>query len=114
VREGILAKFRIATPRGASFTTAGDYGYEMEALAPIDAEIFEVPSGSEDEFVSAFDTDFCLVGYARIGRLYNFLNLSVHRNSWSCRHRTSRLVHCVDSVRCLTKAKGLRGEGRWL
>ena len=48
-----MAKFRIATPRGASFTTAGDYGYELEALTPIDAEIFEVPSGSEDEFVSA-------------------------------------------------------------
>jgi hypothetical protein len=48
-----LAKFRIATPRGASFTTAGDYGYELEALTPIDAEIFEVPAGSEDEFVSA-------------------------------------------------------------
>src|SRR6266403_1569943 len=51
--EGPLAKFRIATPRGASFTTAGDYGYELEALTPIDAEIFEVPAGSEDEFVSA-------------------------------------------------------------
>jgi len=48
-----LAKFRITTPRGASFTTAGDYGYELEALTPIDAEIFEVPAGSEDEFVSA-------------------------------------------------------------
>jgi D-3-phosphoglycerate dehydrogenase len=48
-----LAKFRIATPTGASYTTAGDYGYEMEALTPIDAEIFEVPPGSEDEFVSA-------------------------------------------------------------
>ena len=48
-----MAKFRIATPRGASFTTAGDYGYEMEALTPIDAEIFEVPSGSEDDFVNA-------------------------------------------------------------
>ena len=31
----------------------GDYGYEMEALAPIDAEIFEIPPGSEDEFVAA-------------------------------------------------------------
>src|SRR5260370_154073 len=51
--EGHLAKFRIATPTGASFTTAGDYGYEMEALTPIDAEIFEVRPGSEDEFVSA-------------------------------------------------------------
>src|SRR5260370_16221750 len=51
--EGHLAKFRIATPTGASFTTAGDYGYEMEALTPIDPEIFEVRPGSEDEFVSA-------------------------------------------------------------
>ena len=48
-----MAKFRIATPTGASFTTAGDYGYEMEALTPIDAEIFEIRPGSEDEFVSA-------------------------------------------------------------
>jgi len=48
-----LAKFRIATPAGASFTTAADYGYEMEALTPIDAEIFEIPPGSEDEFVAA-------------------------------------------------------------
>ncbi len=48
-----MAKYRIATPTGASFTTAGDYGYEMEALTPIDAEIFEVRPGSEDEFVAA-------------------------------------------------------------
>ena len=48
-----MAKFRIATPTGASFTTAGDYGYEMEALTPIEAEIFEVRPGSEDEFVAA-------------------------------------------------------------
>lgn len=49
-----MAKFRIATPAGASFTVAGGgYGYEMEALAPIDAEIYEIAPGSEDEFVSA-------------------------------------------------------------
>ena len=48
-----MAKFRIATPTGASFTTAGDYGYEMEALRPIDAEIFEIRPGSEDEFITA-------------------------------------------------------------
>jgi D-3-phosphoglycerate dehydrogenase len=35
------------------YTTAGDYGYEIEALTPIDAEIFEVRPGLEDEFVSA-------------------------------------------------------------
>ena len=45
-----MAKFRIATPAGASFTVAGgDYGYELEALTPIDAEIYEIPAGSEDE-----------------------------------------------------------------
>jgi D-3-phosphoglycerate dehydrogenase / 2-oxoglutarate reductase len=49
-----LAKFRIATPAGVSFTVAGGgYGYEMEALTPIDAEIYEIPAGSEDEFVAA-------------------------------------------------------------
>ena len=49
-----MAKFRIATPAGASFTVAGGgYGYEMEALTPIEAEIYEVKAGSEDEFVAA-------------------------------------------------------------
>src|ERR1051325_4437186 len=53
-REDSLAKFRIATPAGVSFTVAGGgYDYEMEALIPIDAEIYEVPNGSEDEFVAA-------------------------------------------------------------
>ncbi|MGE3781982.1 MAG: C-terminal binding protein [Alphaproteobacteria bacterium] len=53
-QEGRVARFRIATPAGASFTVAGgDYGYEMEALTPVDAEIFEIPPGSEDEFVAA-------------------------------------------------------------
>jgi len=52
--EDRVAKFRIATPAGASFTVAGGgYGYELEALTPIDAEIFEVAAGSEDEFVAA-------------------------------------------------------------
>ena len=46
-----MAKFRVATPAGASFTVAGGgYGDEMEALTGIDAEIYEVPAGSEDEF----------------------------------------------------------------
>jgi D-3-phosphoglycerate dehydrogenase len=49
-----LARFRIVTPAGASFTTAGGgYEYEMEALAPLDAEIVEIPAGSENEFISA-------------------------------------------------------------
>ena len=49
-----MAKFRIATPAGASFTVAGGgYGYEMEALTPIDAEFYEIAAGSEDEFIAA-------------------------------------------------------------
>jgi D-3-phosphoglycerate dehydrogenase len=49
-----LAKFRIATPAGVSFTVAGsDYSYEMEALTALDAEIYEIPAGTEDEFVAA-------------------------------------------------------------
>jgi D-3-phosphoglycerate dehydrogenase len=49
-----LAKFRIATPAGASFTVAGGgYDYELEALTPIEAEIFEIPGGSEEAFVAA-------------------------------------------------------------
>jgi D-3-phosphoglycerate dehydrogenase / 2-oxoglutarate reductase len=52
--EGRVAKYRIATPAGVSFTVAGGgYGYEMEALTPIDAEIYEIPAGTEDEFVAA-------------------------------------------------------------
>src|SRR5919204_4664822 len=53
-RRDRVAKFRIATPAGASFTVAGGgYGYEMEALTPIEAEIYEVAAGSEDEFAAA-------------------------------------------------------------
>ena len=51
--EAALAKFRIATPAGTSYTTASDYSYEMEALKPIDAEIFEIPAGTEEEFAAA-------------------------------------------------------------
>src|SRR4051794_41829349 len=53
-RRDPLAKFRIATPAGASFTVAGGgYGYELEALTPIDAEIFEVAAGSGGEVAAA-------------------------------------------------------------
>ena len=49
-----MAKFRIATPAGASFTVAGGgYDLEMEALQAIDAEIYEIPAGTEEEFVKA-------------------------------------------------------------
>jgi D-3-phosphoglycerate dehydrogenase len=48
-----VSKFRILTPAGASFTTAGGgYAYEMEALASLDAEIVECPA-TEDGFIAA-------------------------------------------------------------
>ena len=53
-----MAKFKIATPAGASFTVAGGgYDYEMEALDGIDAEIIEGPT-DEDGFIKfAQDAD---------------------------------------------------------
>jgi len=47
-----LAKFKIATPAGASFTTAGGgYDDEMAPLEGIDAEIVEGPT-TEDGFIA--------------------------------------------------------------
>ena len=47
-----MAKFRIVTPAGASFTTAGGgYDYELEALEGLDAEIVEdqmTPCGMQE------------------------------------------------------------------
>ncbi|MBV9118822.1 MAG: C-terminal binding protein [Acetobacteraceae bacterium] len=53
-----MAKFKIATPAGASFTVAGGgYEYEMEGLQGMDAEIVEGPA-DEDGFVKfARDAD---------------------------------------------------------
>lgn len=48
-----MATFTVATPAGASFTVAGGYPFEMEALRPIGAEIVEIPAGSEEDFVRA-------------------------------------------------------------
>ena len=40
-----MSKFRVVTPKGASFTVAGGgYAYEKEALDPIGAEIIEAPA----------------------------------------------------------------------
>jgi D-3-phosphoglycerate dehydrogenase / 2-oxoglutarate reductase len=51
-----MPKFRIVTPKGASFTTAGGgYAFEKEALDPIEAEIVEAPA-NEDEFIAAART----------------------------------------------------------
>ena len=44
-----MAKFKVVTPAGASYGSAGaGYDLEMEALGPIGAEIVEIPSGTED------------------------------------------------------------------
>ncbi|MBI2161294.1 MAG: C-terminal binding protein [Candidatus Rokubacteria bacterium] len=49
-----MAKFKVVTPAGVSFTVAGGgYELEMEALGPLGAEIVEIPAGPEDEFVKA-------------------------------------------------------------
>jgi D-3-phosphoglycerate dehydrogenase len=49
-----VAKFKVATPAGVSFTVkGGGYEYEMEALAPIGAEIVEIDKPSEQDFAAA-------------------------------------------------------------
>src|SRR5947207_3180776 len=51
-----MSKFRVVTPKGASFTVAGGgYGFELEALDPIGAEIVEAPA-NEAEFIAAART----------------------------------------------------------
>ena len=48
-----MSKFRILTPAGASFTTAGGgYDYEKEALESLDAAIVECPA-TEAAFIAA-------------------------------------------------------------
>ena len=48
-----MAKFRILTPAGLSFSNSGGgYSFEMEALEGMDAEIFECPT-NEDGFIAA-------------------------------------------------------------
>src|SRR3981189_3083129 len=51
-REQEMSKFRVVTPKGASFTVAGGgYAFEKEALDPIGAEIVEAPA-NEAEFIA--------------------------------------------------------------
>jgi D-3-phosphoglycerate dehydrogenase / 2-oxoglutarate reductase len=53
-----LAKYKIATPAGASFTVAGGgYDYEMEDLAGLDAEIVEGPTDADGFIGFAQDAD---------------------------------------------------------
>ena len=49
-----MAKFKVVTPGGASYTVAsGSYADEMQGLTPIGAEMVEIPNGTEEEFVKA-------------------------------------------------------------
>jgi D-3-phosphoglycerate dehydrogenase len=49
-----MAEFKIVTPVGASFSVPGvGYKLEMEGLGAIDAEIVEIPEGTDEEFVNA-------------------------------------------------------------
>lgn len=50
-----MAKFKVVTPAGISYGNPGTVGYEyeMEALAPIGAEIIEVAVKTDEEFVKA-------------------------------------------------------------
>jgi D-3-phosphoglycerate dehydrogenase / 2-oxoglutarate reductase len=51
-----MPKFKVVTPKGASFTVAGGgYAYEKEALDPIEAEIVEAPT-DEAAFIAAART----------------------------------------------------------
>lgn len=54
-----MARFKVVTPVGASYSVAGGgYGYEMEALSRIDAEIVEAPGTTAQEFIAvARDAD---------------------------------------------------------
>src|SRR5580692_5369163 len=55
-REKEMSKFKVVTPKGASFTVAGGgYAYEQEALDPIGAEIIETPT-NEAEFIAVAKT----------------------------------------------------------
>jgi D-3-phosphoglycerate dehydrogenase / 2-oxoglutarate reductase len=54
-KEGAVAKFKVVTPAGATNYNVAGTGYtlEMEALAPLGAEIVEVAATTEDEFAAA-------------------------------------------------------------
>ncbi len=53
-----MARFKIVTPMGASFTVAGGgYDHEMEALEGMDAEIVECPATEEGFIAGVQDAD---------------------------------------------------------
>jgi D-3-phosphoglycerate dehydrogenase len=49
-----VAKFKVVTPAGVTYGPQGaGYEFEMEALAPLGAEIVEIAAKTDDEFVAA-------------------------------------------------------------
>jgi D-3-phosphoglycerate dehydrogenase len=49
-----VAKFKVVTPTGGSYTVAGaGYDLEMEALTPLGAEMVEIGAKSDEEFAAA-------------------------------------------------------------
>jgi len=67
-----MARFKVVTHQlqGASFgVSGGGYKLELEALAPIDAEIVEIPASTEDEFIeAAHDADAIIAKGVRISK----------------------------------------------
>jgi D-3-phosphoglycerate dehydrogenase / 2-oxoglutarate reductase len=48
-----VGKYKIATPGGTTYGGPATYDYEMEALAPLGAEIVEIDTRDEHDFVKA-------------------------------------------------------------
>src|SRR5882672_3481293 len=67
-----MARFKVVTHQlqGASFgVSGGGYKLELEALAPIDAAIVEIPASTEDEFIEvAHDADAIIAKGVRISK----------------------------------------------
>ena len=67
-----MARFKVVTHQlqGASFgVSGGGYKLELEALAPINAAIVEIPASTEDEFIeAAHDADAIIAKGVRISK----------------------------------------------
>ena len=48
-----MGKFKVATPGGTTYGGPATYDYELEALTPLGAEIVEIDTKDENEFVKA-------------------------------------------------------------
>ena len=63
-----MTTFKVVTPAGTSYGAPGaNYDYEMEALAPLGAEIVEIAAKGEDEFAAAARE--CDALYAKVNNM---------------------------------------------